>query len=140
MVVVAGCGGESTGDTGGPTPLGTRAAVTQAWLAFFDGTKPADGKIALLQNGQAFASVIQAQGQSLLVKQTKAVVKRVVVIGPRRAVVTYSILLAGVPALKNHRGIAVKVAGSWRVGEASFCELLALEGATPPACSSTAHA
>jgi hypothetical protein len=55
--------------------------------------------------------------------------------------VTYNILLGGQPALSNQSGVAVKQAGTWKVGVASFCGLLAVEngGKTsglPAACKS----
>jgi hypothetical protein len=55
--------------------------------------------------------------------------------------VTYSILVAGTPALSNQKGIAVYKNGSWQVGVASFCGLLATENggktsSLPPACKS----
>jgi hypothetical protein len=54
--------------------------------------------------------------------------------------VTYSILVAGTPALKNQPGVAVSQDGIWKVGDQSFCALLTLEnsGKAPAACASAA--
>jgi hypothetical protein len=65
----------------------------------------------------------------------------VVLVSPAQAKVTYSILLGGQPALSHQTGVAVKQGGTWKVGVASFCGLLAVEngGKTsglPAACKS----
>jgi hypothetical protein len=56
-----------------------------------------------------------------------------------QAKVTYSILVGGQPALANQSGVAVYQDGTWKVGLASFCGLLALENggktsSLPAAC------
>jgi hypothetical protein len=48
-------------------------------------------------------------------------------VSPTQAKVTYSILIGGSPALSNQTGTAVLQGGTWKVGLASFCGLLALE-------------
>jgi hypothetical protein len=54
--------------------------------------------------------------------------------GPSTASVTYTILLAGKPVVPHATGTAVKSGGTWLVSDASFCQLLRLEGAAPPGC------
>jgi hypothetical protein len=56
---------------------------------------------------------------------------------PTQAKVTYSILVGGTPELKNQPGIAVNQAGTWKVGDQSFCALLTLEnsGKAPAVCA-----
>ena len=48
------------------------------------------------------------------------------------------VLLGTTPALTNRSGVAVYQNGTWKVGDASFCGLLALEngGKPPSVCSS----
>jgi hypothetical protein len=130
MQALAGCGG------GSKKPMASTPTeeVKQAWAAFFDGSTPSARKVALLQNGQRFASVIQAEANSPLAKQTKVQVSKVTLVSPTRATVTYTITLGGQPALANQTGTAVLVGGNWQVSDASFCALLSLEGAVPPAC------
>jgi hypothetical protein len=41
--------------------------------------------------------------------------------------VTYNIVVGGSPALSNQTGTAILQNGTWKVGDASFCGLLALE-------------
>jgi hypothetical protein len=114
------------------------AQIKANWEAFFSGTTSAAKKISLLQNGQKFAAVIEAQARSGLAKSASAKVTAVSVTSPTKATVTYDILLAGKPALTNQTGQAVYQDGTWKVGDASFCALLALEngGKAPSACSS----
>ena len=114
------------------------AQIKANWEAFFSGTTPAAKKIALLQNGQEFAAIIQAQAASGLAKSASATVTAVHVISATQATVTYGIDLGGKPALSNQTGTAVYQDGTWRVGDVSFCQLLALEngGKAPAVCSS----
>jgi hypothetical protein len=65
----------------------------------------------------------------------------VTLVSPARGKVSYSILLGGQPALSGQTGVAVLQDGTWKVGLASFCGLLATEngGKTaglPAACRS----
>jgi hypothetical protein len=128
----AGCGGGAKK----PTAAGPAEQVKRTWAAFFDGSTPANTKIALLQHGQRFAPLIQAEANSPLAKQTKVVVSKVTLEGATRAKVVYTITLAGQPALSNQTGVAVLEGGTWRVSDRSFCALVSLQGATPPACRS----
>jgi hypothetical protein len=127
---LAGCGGSSKASSG-------HSAVEQvkhAWTTFFNGSTPAATKVALLQNGQRFAPIVQAEASSPLARQTKVVVKKVTLLGHNRASVLYTIELGGQPALPNQTGTAVLEGGRWRVSDRSFCSLLSLQGAVPPAC------
>ena len=118
-------------------------AITTNWEAFFNPQTPVAKRVSLLQDGQAMSSVISAQAGSGLASQATAKVTKVTVASPTQAKVTYTILVAGTPALKNQSGVAVNQGGTWKVGLASFCGLLALEnsGSTsglPAACNSAA--
>jgi hypothetical protein len=127
--------------TASASAASTTSAVAQIkadWEAFFSGTTPAAKKIALLQNGQKYAALIQAQAASGLAQSASAQVTAVHVISSTQATVIYDIVLGGKPALSNQTGTAVYQGGVWKVGDASFCQLLALEnnGKAPAACSS----
>jgi hypothetical protein len=102
-------------------------AITANWTAFFDPKTSVAQRVKLLQDGSAFASVIQAQAGSSLASSASAQVTKVTVITTSEAAVTYNVLLAGTPALKNQAGTAVYEDGTWKVGDASFCGLLTLE-------------
>lgn len=160
VLALAGCsGGSSGGNSGGnqssgsvastsasagstATPTGTAtsgataasAEIEQNWVAFFDGKTPAQQKVALLQNGQQFAQLIQQQSGSPLAQQTSAQVSDVSLTDPHTARVTYTILLGGQPALKDQAGTALLIDGTWKVSDQSFCALLSLQGAAPPQC------
>jgi hypothetical protein len=118
-------------------------AITTNWEAFFNAQTPVAKRVSLLQDGQALSSVISAQAGSGLASQATAKVTKVTVTSPTQAKVTYTILVAGTPALKNQTGVAVNQDGTWKVGLASFCGLLALENSgntsgLPAPCSSAA--
>ena len=105
------------------------AQITANWEAFFDGKTPAAKKISLLENGQKFASVINAQAGSGIATSAGAKVTSVVVNSPAKATVKYDITLSGTRALANQTGTAVYQDGMWKVGDVSFCQLLKLENA-----------
>ncbi len=142
-VAVAACGSKSTAaatPSATPSPAmnaSPSAAITTAWQTFFAGTTPAATKITLLQNGQQFATVIQAQAGSPLAKATQAKVTAVSVTSPTTADVTYSIVQGGQVALPDQKGQAVLEGGVWKVSAPSFQALLKLEqgqaGASPSA-------
>jgi hypothetical protein len=104
-------------------------AITANWTTFFNPKTSVAQRVKLLQDGPAFASVIRAQAGSALASSASAQVVKVTVISTSEAAVTYNVLLAGTPALKNQAGTAVYLDGTWKVGVASFCGLLTLENA-----------
>lgn len=143
--VAAGCGSsksssakttsKTTSQTASQPPSATaEPQIRKVWSEFFSSSTPPSTKVTLLQNGKQFSAVIQAQSKSPLAAHTSAQVSEVTLTGPSTATVTYTILLAGKPALKNEKGMAVKTNGTWQVGDQSFCALLKLQGTTPPGC------
>lgn len=146
--LVAACGSSkssssssSTGSKGGSAPptaapsssSATAAQIKANWEAFFAGTTPAARKISLLQNGQTFSQIINAQAGLPIAKSTRAVVTAVNVTSATAATVKYSITLAGKTALADQTGQAVLESGVWKVGDSSFTALLGLEGVKVPA-------
>jgi hypothetical protein len=136
----------STGTSASAAPSAggsSSAAVTAIkanWEAFFSPKTPASKKISLLQNGQTFASVVDAQNSSTLASSATSTVSAVTLESPTQAKVTYSILVGGAPALKDQPGVAVLQNGTWKVGDQSFCALLTLEnnGKAPSVCTKIA--
>ena len=122
----------STAASGNATAL-----VTANWVAFFDGKTSAAKKISLLENGQKFASIINAQAGSGIAASAGAKVHAVMVNSPAQATVHYDITLNGQTALGNQTGTAVYQDGMWKVGDVSFCQLLKIEngGTAPSVCS-----
>jgi hypothetical protein len=96
-------------------------------MAFFDPKTPVAKRISLLQDGQQFAAVVRSQSSSALAAQASAKVTSVTLVSATRAKVVYTIVEGGKPALANQTGVAVYQDGTWKVGLASFCSLLALE-------------
>jgi hypothetical protein len=159
---LAACGSSSSNSSSGASPSSSSASATSAstsasasapagssaagqaisanWTAFFDAKTPVAKRVSLLQDGQAFASVIKSQAGTGLASEATAKVTKVTVTSPTQATVTYSILVGGQPALSGQAGTAVLQGGTWKVGLASFCGLLTLEngGKTglPAACNS----
>ena len=117
------------------------SAIAANWTAFFNAKTPVAKRVSLLQNGATFASIIRAQAGSGLASQATAKVTKVTVESATQAKVTYSILVSGQSMLSNQNGVAVYQDGTWKVGLASFCGLLALENggktsSLPAACKS----
>ncbi len=157
--VLAGCG-----SSGSPTPSSSspssspsssssssagsssaaESAITANWEAFFSASTPVSKRVSLLQDGQLFKPLIEAQSKSSLASSASAKVTKVTNISSSQATVTYSILVAGTSALSGQKGVAVHEDGTWKVGIKSFCGLLGLEkssglvkiSALPAACSS----
>jgi hypothetical protein len=118
-------------------------AIAANWAAFFNAKTPVAKRVSLLQDGQEFASIIQAQASSSLAAGATAKVTNATLVSSTEAKVTYSILEGGQAALSNQAGEAVLQDGIWKVGVASFCGLLTLEngGSTsklPAACKTAA--
>jgi hypothetical protein len=127
------------------TPSSAMAAdqkeITANWEAFFSAKTPVSKRVGLLQDGSTFSSIIKSQAGSSLASEATAQVTKVTVITSSQAQVTYSILVAGTPELKNQAGTAVYQDGTWKVGVTSFCGLLTLENggsssSLPAACKS----
>src|ERR1019366_5367411 len=156
---VAACGSSSTSSTASSTPkaspstssasmaaspsasssmTASEQAVAADWAAFFSARTPVAKRVTLLQDGTVLATVIKAQATSTLASEATA---KVTLTSPTQADVTYSILLSGTPALSGQKGVAVYKNGTWQVGVASFCGLLATENggktsSLPAACKS----
>jgi hypothetical protein len=112
----------------------TSSEIIANWTTFFSGRTSAAKKLALLQNGSTFASIVNGQASSGLAQSAKAKVSTVTDLTATAADVHYSIYLGSTPALPNEVGVAVKQDGIWKVSDASFCVLLNLEGVRSAAC------
>lgn len=142
-VALAACGASSTPTATTSTTAATtttiatkaaaEAAVSTNWKAFFSGQTSATQKIALLQDGSAFATIIKSQASSGLAQSVRAKVSNVSILGGT-ATVRYTVTLGGQTALANQSGEAINQAGTWKVSDASFCVLLGLEGTKSPSC------
>ena len=146
---VAACGSSSPSPGASPKPAtptpaassssSATAVIAANWTTFFNAKTPVAQRVSLLQDGPAFAPVIKAQAGSGLASQATAKVTKVTLVSATQAKVTYSILVSGQAALSHQTGVAVYSGGTWKVGIASFCGLLALENggktsSLPAAC------
>jgi hypothetical protein len=110
-----------------PSGNGAISAIETNWAKFFSAKTPVSERIALLQNGSGFSSVINSQVGSPLATAATAKVTHVSLTGTNQAAVSYGIFLAGKSALPGQTGVAVYQDGVWKVGDTSFCSLLKLE-------------
>lgn len=109
-----------------------RAAVTKMWETFLDKAASVETRKALVDNGSAHAASLALLTQNPLIGQANGVVKKVTFTSPQRADVVYDITVGGAVALPNAQGVAVLVAGQWKVGEETYCGLVILAIAPPP--------
>jgi hypothetical protein len=121
---------------------GSSAAVTAIkanWVKFFSSSTPNSERVALLQNGQSFASAIKSFASSPLASQVSAKVDSVSLTSATLAAVKYDLTAAGTSVASGQSGSAVLQDGTWKVGDDVFCGLLkqgaSLLGiAVPAAC------
>jgi hypothetical protein len=130
---LAGCGG--SGGSSGSSDANAEAQIKSVYAKFFAGKTALADRVALLQDGSRFKSVIQAFASNPVAKNVSASVSSVTLEGQDKAKVVYVVSLAGAP-LPKQTGTAVKQDGSWKVGFASLCRLVELQGSTPSACKS----
>lgn len=134
--------GASSPGSAGNSLAGAEQQVAANWTAFFSAKTSVAKRVELLQDGSQFQAIIQAQEGSSIAQQASATVTKVTMdspVNPTLARVSYSILLAGTPALPGQTGTAVLQGGTWKVGVDSFCNLLSLENggskaSLPAAC------
>jgi PBP1b-binding outer membrane lipoprotein LpoB len=125
-LVLAGCGGSSNNDA--------QAQIKSAYQQFFSGKSSVADRVAVLQNGPKFKSVVQSFASNPLAKDVKVTVSSVALQGSDKANVVYTVSI-GSAALPKQNGTAVLQSGKWRVGYPSLCKLVALQGPAPPACA-----
>jgi hypothetical protein len=116
---------------------GVARQVEATWETFFNGGTPVARKLALLQDGPLFASVITAQAGGPTASSTTARVSSVSVNpAATQAVVRYSIDDHGMPEVLNLTGAAIYSGGRWLISSSAFCRVLVLDwkGKMPSVC------
>ena len=114
------------------------AQITANWEKFFNASTSAAKKISLLENGQKFASAINAFASCRWPPGSGAKVTKVVVNSPAKATVNYDLTLRRDDGLlANQNGTAVYQDGIWKVGDVSFCRPAQADtgGTVPSVCS-----
>jgi hypothetical protein len=124
-----------------PAASGNAAAaaqITANWEKFFNSSTPLSQRVALLQNGPSFSSAIDSFSKLPLANGIGAKVTGVTVTTATAATVHYSIVSGSTTLLGGQTGTAVYQDGTWKVGDASLCNLFKLipGGSVPAACSS----
>ncbi|HME67523.1 MAG TPA: hypothetical protein VKG61_21730 [Streptosporangiaceae bacterium] len=114
------------------------AEITTNWEKFFNASTPLSQRVALLENGSSFSSAINSFSKLPLAGGIGAKVTGVTVTSATMATVTYSIVSGSTTLLAGQTGTAVYQDGTWKVGDASLCNLFKLVpgGSEPAACSS----
>lgn len=114
------------------------AQITANWEKFFNSSTPLSQRVALLQDGPTFSSAIDSFSKLPLADGIGAKVTGVTVNSATSATVTYSIVSGSTTLLGGQSGTAVYQDGTWKVGDASLCNLFKLipGGSVPAACSS----
>jgi uncharacterized protein YceK len=132
-LALAGCGSSShTSTTNGDAAA--QAQIKSAYQKFFSGKTSVADRVAVLQNGSQFKSVVQGFASNPLAKNVNVTVSSVKLEGANNAKVVYTVKL-GSAGLPMQTGTAVRESGKWKVGYASLCRLVALNGGAPPACA-----
>jgi hypothetical protein len=129
-IALAGCGGSSHS-----SGASAQAQIKSAYARFFAPKTSLSDRVALLQNGPKFRSVIEGFASNPLAKQVTVTVSSVTLQGANNAKVVYQVKFAGT-ALPTQTGTAVRENGVWKLGDASLCRLVALGGSTPSGCKS----
>jgi hypothetical protein len=154
-VALAGCGGSSSsspstttsGTTGGTTSSttggttsgatsGTTAAqakIQSAYEQFFSDNTSVPQKVKLLANGPRFQRLIFSFSNNPLARRAKVEISSIKLTAPDRADVVYQIHFASA-SLPTKTGTAVKQSGRWKVGDATLCQLVAMQGTVPSVC------
>ena len=131
VLVLAACGGGHKSSSG-PSD---EAQIKAAYAKFFAGKTAISDRVALLQNGPRFKALVTSFANNPLAKNVSATVSSVTLQGPNKANVVYVVKFAG-SSLPKQTGTAVRENGTWKVGDASLCKLVALQGSTPSVCKS----
>ena len=133
LLVLAACGGSShPTSSSGPD---AQAQIKSAYVKFFSSKTAVSEKTKLLENGEQVKPVIRAFASNPLASNVSATVSSVTLEGQNKAKVVYVVKFGGA-SLPKQTGVAVRQNGTWKVGDASLCKLIALGGTTPSACKS----
>ena len=112
-----------------------QAQIRSAYEQFFSPQTPLADRVAVLQNGPRFKSLVASFANNPLAKNVRVTVSSVMLENPNKAKVVYAVKF-GSTSLGKQTGSAVRENGTWKLGFASLCKLVALGGATPSACKS----
>lgn len=134
-----------------PTPSSTATPdgndveeITAAYLAFFDGPgTTVDEKVALLEDGEAYRSMLESASENPSFQSLSAEVLEVTLadsadecsemgVASPCAAVRYNLLVSGFPMAAGVESPAVLVDDEWLVASAAWCQVVEIGGATCP--------
>jgi hypothetical protein len=123
-LVAAACGSGGSSES----PAQAKAKITANWQKFFDPSVPVAQKTDIIENYNGLKPILDAQTNNPQAKNIKAAVKDVTLQGDNKATVRYDIVNAQTndPLLPNASGQAVKLNGTWKVSQQTFCQLIKL--------------
>lgn len=126
-----------------PTPATSdvaEAAITNAFTVFFDGARTVDEKVAVLENGETYRSMLAGAAANEQFQQLSTVVTAVELVpdadcsaadvGAPCARVEHDLLVEDFPMLADHIGWAIQRNGTWLVAAATWCDVVATGGAS----------
>jgi hypothetical protein len=125
------------------TAANDESQIRAAFIAFFDGTSPSvDKKVALLENGEKYRSMLVDASANAQFQKLAAAVRSVQLtadascaalgVGAPCAVVTFDLTVGGFPMLAAHVSPAVKIDGTWKVAAKAWCDVVAIGGDSCP--------
>ena len=131
---LAACGSSMHTSTTNST-ANAQAQIRSAYEQLFSPQTSLADRVAVLQDGSKFKTVIAGFASNPLAKKVTVDVSKVQLQGGDQAKVDYTVKFGGT-SLPTQTGSAVLQNGEWKVGFASLCKLVALSGSTPSACKS----
>lgn len=120
-----------------------RAAIEGVFVTFFGGAATSvDEKVAVLEDGERYRAMLEDAAENEQFQQLTTEIRDVVGATPAAcleagaeppcALVTHDLLVAGFPMAAAIESPAVTVDGSWRVGAAAWCGVVAIGGESCP--------
>jgi hypothetical protein len=122
--------------------VGDVAAITDAFIVFFDGASTTDEKVAVLENGEQLRPMLEDAAEDPSFASLSAQVHSVDLLPDTEcaaeghtapcARVEHDLFVGTYPAAANQTSYAVVQDGTWRVAMSSWCAFVAIGGATCP--------
>jgi hypothetical protein len=128
VLALSACGGSGGGSSD------ASAQIRSAYEQLFSPKTSVPDRVAVLQDGSRFKSLVTSFASNPLAKNVSVDVSSVKQSG-NQAKVVYTVKFGGT-SLPKQTGTAVLQDGKWKVGFASLCKLVALQGSVPSACKS----
>ena len=98
--------------------------ITTNWNTFFNSSTPNSKRVALLENGEQFATALNQLSSTPLASGLTSKVNSVSVTSSTKASVKYDLSALGQTVAKGATGSSVLQNGTWKVGDDVFCSLL----------------